>query len=138
MDNIAGVLMSIKPKYAQAILSGEKKMELRRCIPRIKPRDIIVFYESSPIQRITFYCEISEIIIMPPKELWNRYNSILGIAKEDYDKYFSNRSIAYGIMLQKANIFSAQIKISDVSQRLSVPQNFRYISSKELKTILQR
>lgn len=137
MDNVTGILMSIKPKYAQAIIRGEKTIELRRHIPPIGPQDIIVFYESSPIQRVTFYCRVLEILSMPPQELWDKYSCLFGITKEDYDVYFGNRPTAYGIRLQEVHIFSSQMKISDISQELSAPQSFRYISPEELEKILQ-
>lgn len=137
MDNVTGILMSIKPKFAQAIIRGEKTIELRKYIPRISPEDIIVFYESSPIQRVTFYCKVLEVISMSPQELWDRYSCLLGLTKEEYDVYFCNRPTAYGIRLREAHIFSSQMKISDISQELSAPQSFRYMSSEELEKVFQ-
>ena len=52
------VLMSIKPIYAEFIKNGEKTVELRRVLPKIKYGDVIVVYETAPVQRITMTCTV--------------------------------------------------------------------------------
>lgn len=137
MHNINGVIMSIKPQYAQAIITGEKQIELRKRIPKVGAGDIIVFYESLPIQRVTFYCVVEEIVSMSPKKLWETYSNRLGITKKEYDKYFYQKTIAYGIKLQTPQVFATQKKIGDISEELLIPQSYRYIPPMELKKILQ-
>jgi predicted transcriptional regulator len=46
------VLMSIRPKYADLIFSGEKTHELRRKVPNVSSGDVIVVYSSSPEKRM--------------------------------------------------------------------------------------
>ena len=59
------LLMSIKPVYAKKIKRKEKSIELRCSSPKVSSGDILVIYESSPVQRVTAYCEIDSIITMP-------------------------------------------------------------------------
>ena len=64
------VLMSIKPIYAEFIKNGEKTVELRRVLPKIKYGDVIVVYETAPVQRITMTCTVKGILSCEPHELW--------------------------------------------------------------------
>ena len=45
-----GVLMSIRPQYAEAILSGEKTVELRRRRPSFSAGTTVLIYSSAPLQ----------------------------------------------------------------------------------------
>ena len=60
------VLMSIKPVYAKLIKSGQKTIELRRIAPKVKSGDILVIYESSPVKRVTAFCEIEAMVVTEP------------------------------------------------------------------------
>ena len=49
------VLMSIKPKYVEKILSGEKKYEYRKTLLK-KDVESILVYSTSPVKKVV--CEI--------------------------------------------------------------------------------
>ena len=82
------VLISIKPKFANMIKAGEKTIELRRVAPKVSPGDYLVIYESSPVQRITSYCVVLNLIHDTPDDLWNAVSSYACIGKSEYEKYF--------------------------------------------------
>ncbi|MDD8572078.1 ASCH domain-containing protein, partial [Escherichia coli] len=46
------VLLSIKPEYAESILSGKKKYEFRKNIFRNKNVDTIVIYATMPVGKV--------------------------------------------------------------------------------------
>lgn len=46
------LVLSIKPKYAEAIYSGEKQFEFRKAPPR-NLKAIYLVYESAPVSKIT-------------------------------------------------------------------------------------
>lgn len=126
--------MSIKPKYAEQIICGRKKIELRKRIPTISTGDMIVFYESTPVKRITLYCEVSDIIKISPAKLWNEYNNLLAIEREHYETYFSNKSTAYGIELKNI-VRTEHIKLCQLSENLRPPQSYRYLSEEEFRIV---
>jgi predicted transcriptional regulator len=59
------VLLSIKPKYADLILAGSKRVEFRRSWAA-QDVSMIVLYSSSPIQKIVGTVEVDEIVIAYP------------------------------------------------------------------------
>jgi predicted transcriptional regulator len=53
------VLLSLKPKYAEAILDGRKKYEFRRTIFKRKDISKIFIYSNNGVGQITGYFEFS-------------------------------------------------------------------------------
>ena len=51
------ILLSIHPKWAQKIYSGEKKVEWRKNIPNADYIDKVFLYETAPVCRVTGYFE---------------------------------------------------------------------------------
>ena len=54
---MAKVLMSIKPEFVDAILTGKKKYEYRK-VKCKQPIDRIVIYSTSPIMKIVAEVEV--------------------------------------------------------------------------------
>lgn len=54
------VLLSIKPKWAKKIYSGEKTIEFRKSIPKNFDtlRDVVFIYETAPVKMVTGYIRI--------------------------------------------------------------------------------
>ncbi|MDR1267935.1 MAG: ASCH domain-containing protein [Planctomycetaceae bacterium] len=143
--------MSIKPKYADKILSGEKTIEIRKQKPlHITTSDKILFYVTEPVKAILFYSNVKQIIETSPNELWNNYQNQLGITKKDFNSYFKNKSIACGIELEQIRIikpfqlkeiklwFQTINKLYDLDRQFYPPQNFCYASNSLYYEILLR
>lgn len=130
------VLMSIKPEYADKIKSGVKTIELRRILPKVSSGDILVIYETSPVQAITAYCHIQSLISGEPETLWKAYGKFFCINKASYDAYFSGKDNAGGIVLEKAVILDAPMSISGIMTKPHVPQSFCYLSENEFQRLL--
>ena len=56
------VILSIKPKYVQSILSGEKQYEFRKAIFKNRTIDRVFIYSSAPVKRIVALFEIGTIL----------------------------------------------------------------------------
>ena len=87
------VLLSIKPKYAELILDGEKKYEFRRAIFKNPSVKKVVIYASSPISKVIGEFEIDDILSLKLSELWKHTMEYSGIDKDFYDSYFSGKDI---------------------------------------------
>lgn len=120
--------------YAKLIILGSKTIELRTRIPSLRKGDIVVFYESLPVQKVTFYAEVKIVEAERPNKLWDDHHGDMGLSKESYDDYFLNRSIAYGIVLK--NITKVRpIPLHEISPVIVAPQNYRYLSKEEFKIV---
>jgi len=129
------VLMSIKPIYAEKIKNGEKTIELRKKIPNVKEDDIIIFYESNPVKRITMSCVIRSIITLEPEQMWELYHDQMGIERERFDHYFVNSIKAYGIVLKDIKRIKAEEMKTLFSWMKHPPQSFRYVSEEDYQRV---
>lgn len=131
------LLMSIKPVYAQKIKAKEKTIELRCSSPKVSSGDVLVIYESSPIQRITAYCEIDSIISMPPTELWEVVEEKAGIVRSAFEEYFAGKQEGVGICLKEVTTLSSPQPLSIISEDFYAPQSYRYISEEQFLRLLE-
>lgn len=131
------LLMSIKPLYAQKIKANEKSIELRCSSPKVSSGDILVIYESSPIQRVTAYCEIDSIISMPPAMLWEVVKENAGIAQSAFERYFAEKKEGVGICLKDIKTLSSPQPLSIISEKFCAPQSYRYISEEQFLRLIE-
>src|SRR5262245_39004709 len=91
------VLLSVKPRFAEAILDGEKKFEFRRAVFRDPGVERVVLYASSPVQRVIGEFEVESIVAMDPESLWQHTETHAGIKKEYFDEYFAGRELGFAV-----------------------------------------
>ena len=133
------VLLSIKPEYADKILSGSKKYEFRKNIFRKKDIQEIVLYSSSPMKRIVGTCVIGSIIEDHPQTLWRLYREFAGICEEDFFSYFHGREKGYAIEIKEIRKFENPVDPWELDSDFTPPQSFQYISDsfcREISDIL--
>lgn len=135
MNDRKYILMSIKPQYAELIKTGQKTVELRRIAPKVKPGDVLVIYESTPIQQITSFCEIDEVIIAEPNKLWKRASNAAGLSHDSFIRYFEGKSQAVGIKLRDVHLLDEPKALSVISMDLRAPQSYRYLSPEEFQAL---
>jgi predicted transcriptional regulator len=134
------IIFSIKPKYAEKIISGEKKIELRRVKPNhIYKNTYVLIYVSSPVQSIIGSFIVDSVIHETIPELWERSFEISSVSKKEYNKYFAGVTKGVGIFIKNVQQFKKPITLKTLKVKLpdfNMPQSFRYISPTELTSIL--
>ena len=119
------VLLSIKPKYANAILAGEKLVEFRKLVFK-REIERVYIYSSSPEQRIIGYFTIEDIISDTPVELWKQFSKVGSIAKEDFFEYFANKEVGYSIEIKSVNRFRKSKNPKEIFKNFVPPQSYMY------------
>lgn len=137
MQNKKYVLMSIKPVYAGLIKSGEKTIELRRIAPRVKSGDILVIYESSPVKKVTSYCEIDSIVVTEPDILWELAENTAGLTYDSFAKYFEGKLQAVGLKMGNVQMLTHPKSLSEISGNLQAPQSYRYLTEEQFRELTQ-
>ena len=69
MRNNKYLFISVKPIYAQKILSREKSIELRKLKPKVSPGDYIIIYASGPQKAVVGFGLIKRVIVTTPQEM---------------------------------------------------------------------
>ena len=122
------VLLSIKPEYAEKILSGEKLYEFRRAIFKNKDVKKVVIYASSPVQKVVGEFEIECILTLELGDLWAKTKKYSGINKEFYYEYFNGKDVGHAIKIKKTRRFKRLLDLRefDISKP---PQSFQYLTA---------
>ena len=135
-DTLTSVILSIKPIYAQAIMSGTKKVEFRKKTFK-RQVDKIFVYSSSPEKKIIGFFTIKDIIENSPKNLWNEFKDIGGIDKKSFFDYYQNSKIGFTIKISEAKKFKNGIEPSDFFENFTAPQSFIYLD-KEISKKMEK
>lgn len=131
------IVLSIKPKYADLILSGEKTVELRRSWAA-ENVDLIVIYASAPIQKFVGVVSVSEVVRTKPAKLWNYCVAHGGaLSRRELNDYMNGKDEGFAVLLEKVWRFDFGIAPKKAISTFSPPQSFRYISVAELRKIRQ-
>jgi type I restriction enzyme S subunit len=121
------VLLSVKPKYAEKILEGEKKYEFRRAIFKKQNIEKVYIYSSSPVSKIVAAFEIEKILKDSPEKIWKRCQKYAGISKKDFFDYFKNSDMAFAIEIGYVDSFKEQIDPFKIIENFKPPQSFYYL-----------
>ena len=122
------ILISIKPKYANAIFSGDKTIEFRRKIA-CSSVDRIFVYSSFPCKQIIGYFDVEQVVKDTPCNLWKSFGEKGYISYEDFISYFANVSIGYGILIRNFFKYKQGFSLDDIFENTKPPQNYIYIDN---------
>lgn len=122
------VLLSIKPKYVEEIINGNKLYEFRKSL--FKNRDdlnLVYIYSSSPVKKIIGAFTIGDVVKGCPKDLWVKFKDVSGIEENEFFKYFADKENGFAIQIEKLDIFETPIDPFTVLPDFKAPQSFYYI-----------
>ena len=131
----SAILLSIKPKYADLIVEGSKRVELRRSIPARRIGTIAI-YSSSPVQSIVALVDVKETIEAPPNKLWTiAKENGGGLTRAELLAYFESKSLGFALMLENVRVFEKPVNPNKILKPFSPPQSFKYLTTKELQKL---
>lgn len=120
-------LLSIKPRYSDAIFRGEKSFEFRRAIFR-QPVKVVVVYTTSPICRVVGEFDVQSIITDTIAALWRRTKQNAGIDRERFFGYFAGCEVGHAIVIGRPRKYSRSLNLADAFG-VRPPQSFLYLAS---------
>ncbi|EFB71507.1 ASCH domain-containing protein [Providencia rustigianii] len=121
------VILSIKPEYAEQILSGEKKFEFRRKIFKNKDVDTVIIYATMPVGKVIGEFKVGDILVNTPPKLWSLTKNHAGISHKFFTDYFHRRDTAFAISVKSPIRYSSPLDLDDISPGAKAPQSFRYV-----------
>lgn len=131
------IFYPIKPKFAQKIISGEKKYEYRRVKPA-KEIKYIVIYSSSPEQLILGIASVSHVLTDTPRKIWKETSLTSGISKSEYQSYFSGADVACAIGIDVVYKLEIPLNPKQIFDDFTVPQSFKYLDESSFSHLKSR
>ena len=121
------VILSIKPRYAKLILSGDKRYEFRKSIFSEKYVQEAYIYVTAPIKKIVGLFEIGCIIRGRPEDLWDQLGIHSGMNEAEFFDYFKDAKIGIAIEIKRVEIFESQCDPKELIPGFHPPQSFCYL-----------
>jgi predicted transcriptional regulator len=137
-DGERALLLSLRPRFADAILSNHKTIELRRTRPNVAGGATLVLYSSSPVRAVVGHAKLTRIDEAPPHELWPRVADRSGISRSEFDTYFENARTAFALHIEQVTALPTPMPLSYLRDRhgLEPAQSFRYLEPTQASRIV--
>lgn len=129
------ILLSVKPRFAELIMSGAKKVEFRR-VWAAQPVGLAVIYSSSPVQRIVGIVDITGTFAASPSKVWTKCRPLgPGLQRKEFMEYFAGKDEACGVLLGDVTLPPKPVPPKSLFKGFRPPQSYRYLSTTELRRV---
>ncbi len=138
MDSSAArrvALMSIHPRYAEAILSGRKQAEFRKR-PLAADIDVVLMYATAPVSAIVGWFTVRDTVRTAPDDIWRRLHAVGEICWPDFADYYAGRDEGVALLIGRVGRLEKPVALSAIRPALATPQSFNYISRDVLAQIV--
>jgi predicted transcriptional regulator len=123
-----GVVLSVHAKHAQAMMQGNKTVEIRR---RFADRWIgrnASIYSAGGSGSLMGTVKIGDAIKGTPNDIWERFHTVIGCSRKEFDDYSGSRPYLWAISLIDPQPYEAPVPLSQLShllgETLPVPQSY--------------
>ena len=131
------VLLSIRPRFADLILAGTKRVELRRSWPS-GDIGVMVLYSSSPVQRLVGLAYVDRVNEADVTGLWQlacAYGG--GLTHDELVEYFDGKKTAYGIMIKSSRAAQRAVDPKELFPDFTPPQSFQYLAPNDFRRVMR-
>lgn len=94
------VLISIKPKYVQNILAGEKTIEIRRGRVSLEIGTVLWVYATLPVGRIELHARVADLYCGAPSTIWKKFGKYTSLTRAEYYAYIDGADKVTAIRLE--------------------------------------
>lgn len=125
------LLLSLRPRYATAILAGTKTIEIRRRPVTATPGTPIILYASSPQMAVVGTARLAGTTVCPPDAGWHRHHREFGVSRDEYEAYLDGATNAHLLHLTAVNRLNEPLPLRHLREQapFQPPQSFRYIAA---------
>jgi predicted transcriptional regulator len=123
-----GLVLSIAKPLAEAVMRGEKTVEIRRQFSTRWSGHSAGVYGSSGTGELLGVIRIDDVVEGSTEEVWATYGNRIGCSKAEYDRYTENRDRIFALLLSDPKPYEAPVPISQLAyltgERLAAPQSY--------------
>jgi predicted transcriptional regulator len=124
------LLMSLRPRFAEAILDGTKTVELRRTRVSATPGTTIIIYASSPVMSVVGLATLVAVETARPSTLWRRHRHHLGLTHAEFRDYLAGTDTASCLSVAEPRTLPAPYALAWLRDHADFhpPQSYRYLA----------
>ena len=124
-------IFSLKPDFAELVLSGEKTVELRNRAVRLAPGTKIWIYATRPKAGVVGVTRVAEVVIDCPESIWERFHEEICVARQLYDEYTRGKELASAVVLGSVDRVRGAMTLDFLRERVRgfhPPQFYAHIA----------
>lgn len=132
------LLLSVRPRFARALLAGTKTVEVRRRFPRAEAGTTVVIYSSSPEKAVLGTMRVGRVSQIPASDIWIQHSDSIGIDKAELDAYLEGASVTSTIELLDPQTWPRPVSLEQLRGLVGVEpaQSYRYLDPRQLSALL--
>lgn len=132
--DVPRLVMSLKPKFARAVISGDKHVEIRRSFASRWVDERVCIYSSAPDQRLVGEANIQKVINADPEQIWSLYGPEMCCDRAEFDAYAKGASELAAIRLSQVVKYDRPVPLADIralNRHFSPPQSYRTVTEED-------
>ncbi|GAB2842125.1 ASCH domain-containing protein [Lentzea nigeriaca] len=124
------LLLSLRPRFAEAILDGTKTIELRRTRLSAPDGTHLILYASSPVMAVVGTAVLVRRETDTPSRIWRRHRKHLGLLRHEFDEYFAGADLATAVHVGEPLRLEEPWPLAALrgTAKFQPPQSYRFIS----------
>jgi len=132
------LLLSVRPHFAEKIITGTKSAEIRRQRPGVHPGMPVVIYATLPTAAVIGTAQVVSISSGQPDDLWALHRDQVGLSRDEYDSYLEEASIAYILTLTDPQRLNTPLPLSHLRSAADFqpPRSFQYLTRDKLHELV--
>lgn len=131
MTDSTHALISLEARFAEGILSGSKRVELRRRPMRLLVGTTIWMYVKVPIGKVIGSVKVQSLHALAPSTLWRRYGDVSGLSRAEFFDYFVGVERGFVLVLEEPAKLARPVplgKLRTLNDGFHPPQFFQHLA----------
>ncbi len=124
----ASLVISVAPRFAEKIVTGEKTVEIRRKFSRKWIGRRAVVYATSPQRHLMCDARIANVVAATPDEIWRSFSHAIGCTRGEFDAYVTRCEEIFALVPDDVAPFAEPLPLSQleflVGKPLKPPQSY--------------
>lgn len=112
MTDAQHILISLEPRHAESILSGRKRVELRKRSMNVHIGTTVWIYAKLPVGSVVGKARVCEVHTATPTSIWRRFGKDAGISKREFSAYYGESTQAVVLVLGEPCRFQNAISLA--------------------------
>ncbi|MFE0420757.1 ASCH domain-containing protein [Streptomyces tendae] len=132
------LLLSLHPRFATAILNGDKTVELRRQRVTAPPGTPVIIYATSPVMALTGTARLTGVDTAAPGQIWRWHKAACGISKAEYTRYMDGATHASALLIDHPHPLTSTVPLAHLraASAFHPPQSYRYLTQEALRELV--
>lgn len=124
------LLLSVRPRFADAILDGTKRVELRRTRIGATDGTLVILYATAPTMAVIGVATLAGRETNTPTEIWRKHHRDLGLSRTEFDSYLDGASHPTALTLEHAHRLDTAYPLATLRRAngFCPPQSYRFVS----------